>query len=47
LRLYFAQALFRDTGFKGGPPFVPQAQGPSILVSVMQEQDLVPWQAQT
>ncbi len=47
LRLYFAQALFRGTGFNGGPPCVPQAQGPSILASVMQEQDLVFRQAQT
>jgi hypothetical protein len=31
LRLYLAQALLRGTGSNGGPPFVPQAQGPSIL----------------
>src|ERR1700677_4544219 len=46
-RLSFAQALSRGTAFSGGPPFVPQAQGPSVLASVMQEQDFVFRQAQT
>src|ERR1035438_861781 len=40
-RLVLAQALFRATAFMGGPPAVPQAQGPSVLASVMQEQDFV------
>jgi hypothetical protein len=46
-RFCFAQSLSGGTGFMGGPPSVPQAQGPSILASVMQEQDLVFSQAQT
>ena len=46
-RFCFAQSLSGGTAFMGGPPSVPQAQGPSILASVMQEQDLVFRQAQT
>ena len=46
-RFSLAQELSRGTAFNGGPPSVPQAQGPSILASVMQEQDLVFKQAQT
>jgi hypothetical protein len=46
-RFSFAQSLSFDTAFSGGPPAVPQAQGPSILASVMQEQDFVFRQAQT
>ena len=46
-RFRFAHLLSDGTAFMGGPPSVPQAHGPSILVSVMQEQDLVFRQAQT
>jgi hypothetical protein len=46
-RFCFAQSLSDCTGWSGGPPSVPQAQGPSIFASVMQEQDLVFKQAQT
>lgn len=46
-RFSFAQELSFGTAFSGGPPSVPQAQGPSILASVMHEQDLVFMQAQT
>jgi len=46
-RFSFAQAPSRGTAFRGGPPFVPQAHGPSVLASVMQEQDFVFRQAQT
>jgi len=46
-RLAFAQSLSCGTAFNGGPPSVPQAHGPSILASVMQEQDFVFRQAQT
>jgi len=46
-RFCLAQSLSGDTAFIGGPPSVPQAHGPSILASVMQEQDLVFRQAQT
>jgi len=46
-RFSFAQALSRGTAFSGGPPLVPQAQGPSVLASVMQSQDFVFRQAQT
>jgi hypothetical protein len=47
LRLAFAQSLLLGTAFRGGPPCVPQAHGPSILASVMQAQDLFCRQAQT
>jgi hypothetical protein len=46
-RFCFAHLLSDGTSFIGGPPSVPQAQGPSILDSVMQEQDLVFRQAHT
>ena len=46
-RFRFAHLLSDGTAFMGGPPSVPQAHGPSILDSVMQEQDLVFRQAQT
>jgi len=46
-RFSFAQLLSGATAFMGGPPCVPQAHGPSVLASVMQEQDCVPMQAQT
>jgi hypothetical protein len=46
-RFAFAQALSLATAFIGGPPCVPQAQGPSVLASVMQKQDFVFRQAQT
>jgi hypothetical protein len=46
-RFSFAQSLSDGTGSMGGPPFVPQAQGPSILASVMQGQDFVFKKAQT
>jgi hypothetical protein len=42
-----AQSLSDGTAFIGGLPFVPQEQGPGVLASVMQEQDLVFMQAQT
>jgi hypothetical protein len=47
LRFSFAQSLSDGTGFIGGPPSVPQAHGPCILASVIQEQDFVFRQAQT
>jgi hypothetical protein len=46
-RFVLAQSLSTPTAFSGGPPCVPQAQGPYILASVMQEQDLFFRQAQT
>jgi hypothetical protein len=46
-RFSFAQALSFGTAFNGGRPSVPQAHGPSILASVIQEQDLVFRHAQT
>ena len=46
-RFSFAQAPSRGTAFSGGPPCVPQAQGPSVFASVMQEQDFVFRHAQT
>jgi hypothetical protein len=46
-RFSFAQSLSAGTAFSGGPPCVPQAQGPSILASVMHEHDFVCRQAQT
>lgn len=46
-RFSLAQALSCGTAFRGGPPCVPQAHGPSVLASVMHEQDFVFRQAQT
>ena len=46
-RFSFAQSLSLGTAFSGGPPWVPQAQGPSAFASVMQKQDFVFRQAQT
>jgi hypothetical protein len=46
-RLCFAHELSDGTGFMGGPPSVPQEHGPSVLASVMQEQDIVFKQAHT
>src|SRR5215813_1492079 len=46
-RFCFAQPLSDATAFIGGPPSVPQAQGPCILASVMQKHDFVFKQAQT
>ena len=47
LRFSLAQALSLGTAFNGGPPWVPQAHGPSVLDSVMHSQDLVLRQAHT
>ena len=47
LRFSLAQALSFGTAFSGGPPSVPQAHGPSVLATVMQEQDFVFMHAQT
>lgn len=46
-RFSFAQSLSGATAFMGGPPCVPQAQGPAIFASVMHEQDLSFMHAQT
>ncbi len=46
-RFSFAHALSFGTAFRGGPPSVPQEQGPSVFASVMHEQDFVFKQAQT
>ena len=46
-RFSLAQSLSAPTAFIGGPPWVPQAQGPSIFASVMQEHDLSFMHAQT
>lgn len=45
--LAFAQAPLAGTAFIGGPPSVPQAQGPSVLAMLRHEHDFVFRQAQT
>lgn len=46
-RFSLAQLLSFGTALNGGPPWVPQAQGPSVFAMVIQEHDRSRKQAQT